>query len=101
MEINYDNPIFIWYINTTYVSPFEVDRLSSYVKEQINNFQLIILPNNEKTSMEVLWKGKYENSDDKFKFKNTIEDILIIIEGYITDESLKIKLRELILKQLE
>lgn len=101
MEINYDNPIFIWYINTTYVSPFEVEKLSHYVKEQLTNFQLIILPNNEKTSMEILWKGKYEKGQEKETIKKTIEDILSIIDGFITDNSLKIKLRELILKQLE
>jgi hypothetical protein len=101
MEVNYDNPIFIYYINTTYVSPFEVERLSGYIKDQFTNFQLIILPNNEKTNMEVLWKGKFENSDDKEIIKSKIEDILFLIDSHITDETLKIKIRELILKQLE
>jgi len=101
MEVNYDNPIFIWYINTTYVSPFEVENLSNYIKNQLTNFQLIILPNNERTSMEVLWKGKNENSDSKDIFRSKIEDILFLIDGYITDKDIKNKIRELILKQLE
>lgn len=103
--INYDLPIFAFYINVDNMSRQGADILleqlrKSLIEKGIIDNSFILMVENQESKIEVLWKGKYENSQNSDIFKKKIENILEIVEGHISDQGLKQRLRNVIIKDL-
>jgi hypothetical protein len=101
MIINYDLPIFIFYMNSDGLSEEKcIDMRAYFERIGLNNSLIIPVNNNQETKVEAIWKGKYESSQTIEIFKNKLENLLDIMDEHINDNTLKEKLRNYIIKDL-
>lgn len=110
MELNLQNPIFVFYINVDGMSrqraEEEFAKLNAYMSYE-NITKWIVPIKHGDSKVELIWQGsKYSNNPGNLKSNNTqdlvehINDLLGVIINSTNDESLRAQLRELQLKKL-
>ncbi len=103
-NINLENPIFIYYINTDGRSRSSMESIISSIKNEMNysNISIWIIPTTESSKIELLWKGNsnmlYDNSLQEISKKLKVIGE-IILDG-IEDNSVKQKIRNYLLNDL-
>lgn len=70
MELNLENPIFVYYLNTTGISrksvEHQVDNLNNYFSN-IKNITVWIIPTDKKSKMKCIYDGSIKSHFKKFR----------------------------------
>jgi hypothetical protein len=110
MEVNLENPIFVFYINVDGMTRQRAKEQIAVLSEHMNyqNITKWIIPiKHGESKVELIWQGsRYSQNPGILKtsgIQNVIEhinDVLGIIIDSTNDESIRAQLRELQLKKL-
>jgi len=108
-DLNLNNPIMVCYLNIGNLGRQRAqEQISSFMDHvAYPNLSTIIVPVKEKqeSKVEIIWKGleveKFQESGKNLKYiENKIKTLIDIISEDITDENVKIKLREFSLNSI-
>ncbi len=109
-ELNLENPIIVIYVNLDNMSPIEGNKIIENFKNHFDfsNVTSWIIPvTDQKTKIEIIWKGsKFSNIeiDDQSKkiehVHKKLNKILELISDGTSDAVIKQKLRELSLNEI-
>lgn len=105
MELQLENPIFAIYVNIEGMSRQRVEETLHYYNEsyrRYTNATFWIFPS-DKTKIEPIWNGKYQNKIDDRNLQNLIDhvnNILKVLSDGTSDASIKSQLRDLQLSKI-
>jgi hypothetical protein len=107
MELNLDNPIFVVYLNIDGHTRQKAQELIEQYRRFLNYDNAtfwIMAVEDQKTKIELLWKGqKYEipSNDNSVKtIKKRLTKLVDIISEGLTDDVIKQKLRDYLLNDI-